>query len=319
LAGLSRGRFEKIDEHGRAQQRLFPDDDVRFARRNNSAWAANVDGFSVEAGVHFGALDRKGRERLVRYCLRPPIAMDRFSILRDGSIAYLTKYPRGRATHRVMSGIECMARLAALVPPPRFPLWRYHGVLASASPWRSRVVPHKPVTTNARGAHASAAKPTKPPSDERLEHASPTTARTRKPDRSKNVEPSTIAAAPQTPAPTPNAPAPAQPRSWRPSTSYVPWAQLILHCFLVDVLACPSPCIGRLVPVAVIRSQQGIDRILAHLRLPLAPASLDVAEMIAFDVTGEPIPHWAVGVDPLPDARSPPDEACFIDPPAPDD
>jgi hypothetical protein len=162
LAGLSRGRFEKIDEHGRAQQRLFPDDDVRFARRNNSAWAANVEGFSVEAGVHFGALDRKGRERLVRYCLRPPIAMDRFSILRDGSIAQLTKYPRGRATHRVMSAIECMARLAALVPPPRFPLWRYHGVLASASPWRSRVVPHKPVTTNARGAHVSAAKPTKP-------------------------------------------------------------------------------------------------------------------------------------------------------------
>jgi hypothetical protein len=188
-----------------------------------------------------------------------------------------------------MSGIECMARLAALVPPPRFPLWRYHGVLAPASPWRSRVVPHKPVTTNARGAHASAAKPTKPPSDERLEHASPTTARTRKPDRSKNVEPSTIAAAPQTPAPTPNAPAPAQQRSWRPSTSYVPWAQLILHCFLVDVLACPSPCTGRLVPVAVIRSRQGIDRILAHLRLPLAPASLDDAEMIAFTAR-----TWAV-------------------------
>jgi hypothetical protein len=40
---------------------------------------------------------------------------------------------------------------------------------------------------------------------------------------------------------------------------------------------------------------------------------------LRFDVTGEPIPHWAVGVDPLPDARSPPDEACFIDPPAPDD
>jgi hypothetical protein len=173
LAGLSRGRFEKSDEHGRAQQRLFPDDDVRFARRNNSAWAANVDGFSVEAGVHFGALDRKGRERLVRNCLRPPIAMERFSILRDGSIAQLTKYPRGRATHRVMSGIECMARLAALVPP-RFALWRYHGVLAPASPWRSRVVPHSPATTNARGADASAAQPTKLPSGERLEYGSPT-------------------------------------------------------------------------------------------------------------------------------------------------
>jgi pimeloyl-ACP methyl ester carboxylesterase len=68
-----------------------------------------------------------------------------------------------------MSGIECMARLAALVPPPRFPLWRYHGVLAPASPWRSRVVPHKPATTNARGAHASAAKPTKRLSGERRE------------------------------------------------------------------------------------------------------------------------------------------------------
>jgi hypothetical protein len=93
----------------------------------------------------------------------------------------------------------------------------------------------------------------------------------------------------------------------------------MLHCLLVDVLACPSPCTGRLVTVAVIRSRQGIDRNLAHLRLPLAPASLDDAERIAFDVTGEPMPGWAVGVDPLPDARSPPDEAYFIDPPAPDD
>jgi hypothetical protein len=31
------------------------------------------------------------------------------------------------------------------------------------------------------------------------------------------------------------------------------------------------------------------------------------------------MPGWAVGVYPLPDARSPPDEAYFIDPPAPDD
>jgi hypothetical protein len=92
IAGLSRGRFERIDKRGRAQQELFPDD-ARFARRTKSPWAADVDGFSVEAGVCFGAFDRKGRERLVRYCLRPPIAMERFSILRDGSIAYLTSVP----------------------------------------------------------------------------------------------------------------------------------------------------------------------------------------------------------------------------------
>jgi hypothetical protein len=52
-----------------------------------------VDGFSVEAGAHFGALDRKGREKLPRYFLRPPIATIRFSRLRDGSVAYRTSVP----------------------------------------------------------------------------------------------------------------------------------------------------------------------------------------------------------------------------------
>jgi len=53
----SRGRFERIDEKGRAQQDLFPDD-LPFARRKKSPFAADIDGFSVEAGVHFDALDR---------------------------------------------------------------------------------------------------------------------------------------------------------------------------------------------------------------------------------------------------------------------
>jgi hypothetical protein len=33
--------------------------------------------------------------------------------------------------------MEFMARLAALVPPPRRPLVRYHGVFAPHSPWRT--------------------------------------------------------------------------------------------------------------------------------------------------------------------------------------
>jgi hypothetical protein len=64
-----------------------------FAQLGSNPWAVEVDGFSVEAGVHFGALDRKGRERLLRYLLRPPIATERFSILRDGSVAYRTSVP----------------------------------------------------------------------------------------------------------------------------------------------------------------------------------------------------------------------------------
>jgi hypothetical protein len=40
-----------------------------------------------------------------------------------------------------------MARLAALIPPPRHPLIRFHGVFAPNNKWRSAVVP-KPVSDN---------------------------------------------------------------------------------------------------------------------------------------------------------------------------
>jgi hypothetical protein len=72
-----------------------------------------------------------------------------------------------------------------------------------------------------------------------------------------------------------------------------------------------------------LRQRRFVKRLLQKEESPQAENPFRTAihaEMIAFDVTGEPIPHWAVGLDPLPDARSPPDEAYyFIDPPAPDD
>ena len=34
-------------------------------------------GFSVNASVRIEAADRAGRERLLRYCARPPFALDR--------------------------------------------------------------------------------------------------------------------------------------------------------------------------------------------------------------------------------------------------
>jgi len=38
---------------------------------------AHGDGFSVDAGVRIKAPDRAGLERLLRYCARPPFAIDR--------------------------------------------------------------------------------------------------------------------------------------------------------------------------------------------------------------------------------------------------
>jgi len=41
----------------------------------------------------------------------------------------------------IFDPMDLVGKLAALVPPPRFNLVRYHGVLAPAARWRSRIVP----------------------------------------------------------------------------------------------------------------------------------------------------------------------------------
>jgi len=64
--------------------------------------------------------------------------------MKDGRIAYRLKTPRRGKTHRVMTPVEFLARLAILVPPPYFPLVRYHSerserVFAARSSWRALV------------------------------------------------------------------------------------------------------------------------------------------------------------------------------------
>ena len=44
-------------------------------------------------------------------------------------------------TSLVFEPLDLVGRLAALVPPPRFNLIRYHGVLAANAKLRSRIVP----------------------------------------------------------------------------------------------------------------------------------------------------------------------------------
>ncbi|MDC0683446.1 DDE-type integrase/transposase/recombinase [Sorangium atrum] len=114
---------------------------ARFEAKRRRPLTVELDGFNVEAAVRIEGYDDEGRERLVRYCARPCFALERLSILRDGRVAYQVKYPRRKGTHRVMTPIVFFARLAALVPPPRHPLVRYHGVLAPHAKQRSLVVP----------------------------------------------------------------------------------------------------------------------------------------------------------------------------------
>jgi hypothetical protein len=53
------------------------------------------------------------------------------------------------------SRVECIARLCALVPPPRYPLTRFHGVLAPRAKLRARIVPKLPESLGRGGTSPS--------------------------------------------------------------------------------------------------------------------------------------------------------------------
>jgi hypothetical protein len=103
---------------------------------------ANVSGFSLHANVCIPAKARHQLENLCRYVARPAVATERLSVLPDGCVSYRLRHKwRNGATHVLFEPLDLIAKLAALVPPPRFNLVRYHGILAPASRWRSRIVP----------------------------------------------------------------------------------------------------------------------------------------------------------------------------------
>ena len=115
-------------------------------------------GFSVDASVRITLIDRdvpsyfRSLEHLLRYCARPPFALERLSVIRglDGRIARIryvlpihkaaTWVGRGRGRKSTRPGangvveltpFEFLDRLADLVPPPRKHRHRYHGVFAA--------------------------------------------------------------------------------------------------------------------------------------------------------------------------------------------
>ena len=96
-----------------------PQQDAGFEHKERR-FSAAYRGFDVHCAVRIAADDDEGRERLVRYCARPPFALGRIEELKDGRIAYRMKTPRRGSTHRVMTPMEFLARLAILVPPRFF-------------------------------------------------------------------------------------------------------------------------------------------------------------------------------------------------------
>ena len=134
----------------------------RMQRLLDGAAAADMlawenSGFSVDASVRITLIDRdvpsyfRSLEHLLRYCARPPFALERLSVSRgaDGQIARIRYVlPRHKAANWVgpgrsrkstrpgangvveLSPFEFLDRLTDLVPPPRKHRHRYHGVFA---------------------------------------------------------------------------------------------------------------------------------------------------------------------------------------------
>ena len=249
-AAVARGTYGSVSDDG---EPVAEDGDAaRFGRRPPKAQAVELAGFNLHASVYLGATDVEGRERLLRYVARPAVALERVSELPDGRIAYRVKWSKadGRGeTHRLMTPMEFMARLAALVPPPRHPLVRYHGVFAPNSPWRAMIVPgprrREPVC-DAPGVQREG---------EVREDAGRVGAA-----GGGDVDIGSAGAV-EVPTTEPTV-------EGRGATgTRIDWATLLHRVWGVDVLSCPR-CGGRMRFIATITDRVVIRRILEHLGLP---------------------------------------------------
>lgn len=100
-----------------------------------------VAGLSVHARVSVAAGDKAGRERLARYCARPPFAQSQLSAAADGRIVFTPTRRKRDAPAVLLEPLAFLRRVAALIPPPSQHQLRYAGVLAPAAKLRGEVVP----------------------------------------------------------------------------------------------------------------------------------------------------------------------------------
>jgi len=194
---------------------------------------AQVRGVNIHASTAVPGKDRPRIERLCRYAARPPLAQERLEQLPDGRLRLQLKRPWADGTSAfVLSPLDFIARLVAAIPPPRFHMTRFHGVLSSHCALRPLVVP-KPA-------------PLVPVAPVQLPLFQP---------------PSST-----TPAPACDAEPPV-PRSHR---GRHPWAQLLRHVFATDVMAC-THCQGRMRLRELCTTPSAIARAMARAGLAPQP------------------------------------------------
>lgn len=162
-------------------------------------------GFSLHAARRVEAGRRGELERLCRYGLRAPFALERLSLLPDGHVRYELPRPTtdGRTELR-LAPLAFLRRIAGLLPAPYTHLVRYHGVFANRSSYRPRLP--RP--------------PTREPAPPELPHQLP------------------LAAPPQ-----PEAPAPLPPRPARKPLPWAELLKRTLHVDGLRCARCSAPMV----------------------------------------------------------------------------
>ena len=214
-------------------------------------------GFSLDTSVCIAAQDRTGLERLLRYCARPPFALQRLrkagselvyhcarqhtepGNLQSKQIAGKARASGKAADELHLTPLELIDRLAALVPPPRAHRHRYYGVLAPNSPLRAtatELAAVQPPAYDDPGQSEAVAVP--------------------------GVEEGACTQSAAEVSATEAVKKPANAKSKRPA-NYL-WAVLIARIYEVFPLLCPI-CGGQMRIIAFITYSDDIRHILAHI------------------------------------------------------
>ena len=246
---------------------------------------------SVDAGVCIEAHDRAALERLLRYCARPPFAMERLRKVGSVLVYRCTKQrsepaigKRGaKADELTLTPLELIDRIAALVPPPRTHRHRYFGVLAPNSQLRAAV------TAMAQSVAAPSAA----------------------------VQTGSVCTGLGTAAPTLSLPGNAVTPTHEPvppkrSPAHYLWAVLIARIYEVFPLLCPL-CGGQMRLIAFITHSADIRQILEHIGADSEPPRISPARgpplwgdcdaQMGEGAGGEPdwVTDWDGAVQPAPD------------------
>jgi Putative transposase len=180
----------------------------------------------------------------LRYCARPPFAGLRIRIEGEQIIYRCPKAPAGeqggtsvagkREHEIVLTPLEFIARIAALVPPPRQHRHRYYGELASNAPHCGQVTPEVITAVTATGGDSFFPLTTTDPTIESKASSAHHQSR---------------------------------------QLSRYSWAKLIARVYETDPLLC-GHCGGRMKIIAFVVQASQIRQVLAHVGLPVEALSI---------------------------------------------